>query len=200
MAKDVDRYYLMAGTSNQNFPGVGGTFGTTNQNVFGTAPLPVGSWTHLAATFDQAMLRLYVNGDEVLPGAQQTTALSTSTSALTIGADSYGEFFQGVLDEIRIYNRALSVSELRTDMNTPVQGGVVQFSLGRDLATGSVVLSWIDSALSGTYRVRRATGPTPTDFSAATCWVVQGTTFTDPAPQDNGVSYDYLVDARSSCQ
>ncbi len=200
MAKDVDRYYLMAGTSNQNFPGVGGTFGTTNQNVFGTATLPVGSWTHLAATFDQAMLRLYVNGDEILPGAQQTTALSTSTSALTIGADSYGEFFQGVLDEIRIYNRALSVSELRTDMNTPVQGGVVQFSLGRDLATGSVVLSWIDSALSGTYRVRRATGPTPTDFSAATCWVVQGTTFTDPAPQDNGVSYDYLVDARSSCQ
>jgi hypothetical protein len=188
----------MAGTSNQNLPGFGGTFGTTNQNVFGTATLPVGSWTHLAATFDQAMIRLYVDGVEVAAAAQ-TTDLSTSTSALTIGADSYGEFFQGVLDEIRIYNRALSASEIRTDMETPVQPGVVQFSLGRNPTTGSVVLSWIDSALSGTYRVRRATGPTPADFSAATCWVVSGTTFTDPAPQNNGVSHDYLVDARSSC-
>jgi hypothetical protein len=35
IAKDVDRYYLMAGTNDQNRPGVGGTFGTTNQNVTG---------------------------------------------------------------------------------------------------------------------------------------------------------------------
>jgi hypothetical protein len=144
------------------------------------------------------MIRLYVNGVQVATGAQ-ATPLSTSNGVLTIGADFYGEFFQGDLDEIRIYNRALSVSELQTDMNTPVQGGVIQFSVRRDLPHGTVALSWVDSALSGTYRVRRATGPSPAAFSTATCWIVQGTTFTDPAPQNNGVSYDYLVDARSAC-
>ena len=198
MAKDVDRYYLMSSTNNSNRPGAGGTFGSTNQNVFATATLPVNTWTHLAATYDQAMLRLYVNGAQVATGAQ-TAPVSTSNSALTIGADFYGEFFQGVLDEVRIYNRALGVSEIQTDMNTPVQGGVVQFNVRRDLPTGSVVLSWTDTASSGTYRVRRATGPAPADFSGATCWIVQGTTFTDPAPQNNGISYDYLVDARSAC-
>jgi len=198
LAKDVDRYYLMASTDNLSRPGVGATFGTTSQNVFGTATLPVDSWTHLAATYDQTMLRLYVNGVQVATGAQ-TAAVSTSNAALTIGADFYGEFFQGILDEIRIYDRALSVSEIQTDMNTPAQGGVVQFNVRRDLPTGSVVLSWTDSASSGTYRVRRATGPAPADFSSATCWIVQGTTFTDPAPQNDGISYDYLVDARSVC-
>jgi hypothetical protein len=152
----------------------------------------------LAATFDQATVRLYVNGAQVAASAQ-TAALSTSTSALTIGADFYGEYFEGVLDEIRIYNRALNVSELQTDMHTPVVGGVVQFSVRRDLPTGAIVLSWIDSASSGTYRVRRATGPTPAAFLNASCWIVQATSFTDPAPQNDGNSYDYLVDAGSSC-
>ena len=200
IAKDVDRYYLMASTSNQNRPGFGGTFGSTNQNVFGTAtlPIPPSPWAHLAATYDRVTIRLYVNGVQV-DSAAQTDPLSTSTSALTIGADFYGEFFQGALDEIRIYNRALSVSEIQKDMNTPAQGGVVQVSVGRELQTGSVVLSWVDSALAGTYRVRRATGPTPAAFSNASCWIVQGTSFTDPAPLNNGISYDYLVDAGSSC-
>jgi hypothetical protein len=196
LAKDVDRYYLMAGTNNQNRPGVGGTF--TTQAVVAPTTLPVATWTHLAATYDRATIRLYINGVQVATGAQ-TAPVSTSNAVLTIGADFYGEFFQGVLDEIRIYNRALSVSEIQTDMNTPAQGGVVQFSVGRGFPSGAVVLSWVDSGLAGTYRVRRATGPTPADFASATCWVVQGTTFTDPAPPNNGISYDYLVDAGSSC-
>jgi hypothetical protein len=32
----------------------------------------------------------------------------------------WGEFFQGRIDEVRIYNRALSQTEIQTDMNTPV--------------------------------------------------------------------------------
>ncbi len=119
--KDVDRYYLMAGTSSQNRPGVGGTFGTTNQNVFGTATLAVNTWTHLAATYDRATIRLFVNGVQVSTAAQ-TAAVSTSNAVLTIGADFYGEYFAGLIDEVRIYNRALSAAEIQTDMNTAVGG------------------------------------------------------------------------------
>jgi hypothetical protein len=129
-----------------------------------------------------------------------TAAIATSTNPLTIGGDNhYGQFFEGTIDEVRIYNLALTQAQVQADMNAPVERGVVQFTVQRNPPTGAVTLSWIDSASNGTYRVRRAAGPTPTDFSSATCWVVQGTSFTDPAPPDNGVSYDYLVDARSSC-
>ena len=37
------------------------------------------------------------------------------------GNGVWGEFFQGRIDEVRIYNRALSAAEVQTDMNTAVQ-------------------------------------------------------------------------------
>src|SRR6185436_4183814 len=49
VAKDVDRYYLMASSDPQNRPVIGGTYGTTNQNVFGPASLAANTWAHLAA-------------------------------------------------------------------------------------------------------------------------------------------------------
>ena len=35
----------------------------------------------------------------------------------------WGEYFNGLIDEVRVYNRALSLTEIQTDMNTPVGGG-----------------------------------------------------------------------------
>jgi hypothetical protein len=87
----------------------------------GTAAVPLNAWTHLAATHNGTMVRLYVNGVQV--GTRAVSgALLTSTGALRIGGNSlWGEFFQGRIDEVRIYNRALSAAEVQTDMNTPVQ-------------------------------------------------------------------------------
>jgi hypothetical protein len=40
---------------------------------------------------------------------------------LQIGGDTiYGQYFAGLIDEVRIYNQALSVAEIQSDMNTPV--------------------------------------------------------------------------------
>lgn len=85
----------------------------------GGSQLAVNTWTHLAATYDGAMLRLYVNGVQVASRAQ-TGSISVSSGSLRIGGDNiWGEFFQGRVDEVRIYNRALSPAEIQTDMNTP---------------------------------------------------------------------------------
>jgi hypothetical protein len=93
----------------------------TPLNANGTAGLPLNSWSHLAATHDGTTLRLYVNGVQV--GTRAVSgALLTSTGALRIGGNSvWGEFFQGRIDEVRIYNRALSAAEIQTDMATAVQ-------------------------------------------------------------------------------
>ena len=91
-------------------------------SALGTAAVPQNAWTHLAATHDGTTLRLFVNGTEV--GTRAVAgALLTSNGALRIGGNSlWGEYFEGSLDEIRVYNRALSVTEVQADMNTPVGG------------------------------------------------------------------------------
>ena len=88
--------------------------------VGGTGALTVGQWTHLAMTYDGATLRLFLNGVQVASRAQ-TGAATVSTGMLRIGGNSiWGEYFQGVIDEVRIYNRALMASEIQTDMAVPV--------------------------------------------------------------------------------
>ena len=75
---------------------------------------------HLAATYDRANIRLYVNGVQVASRAQ-TAPIAVSTGKLYIGGDAtFGQNFQGLIDEVRIYNRALSASEIQRDMNTPL--------------------------------------------------------------------------------
>jgi fibronectin type 3 domain-containing protein len=117
--KEVDIYYLMA-SSSQNTPAGGGTFTAGNQNVYAPSSLKVNTWTHIAVTYDGAALRLYVNGQEVA-NQPQITPLMISTQPLRIGGNSpHGEYFRGRIDEVRIYNRALTQAEIQQDMSTPI--------------------------------------------------------------------------------
>ncbi|HXG19026.1 MAG TPA: LamG-like jellyroll fold domain-containing protein [Methylomirabilota bacterium] len=95
-------------------------FTSGEQGVAGPAALPLNTWSHLAGTYDGVTLRLYVNGTQV---ASQGVSgnLVTSSGAVRIGGNSvWGEYFQGLIDEVRIYNRALTGSEIQGDMNTPI--------------------------------------------------------------------------------
>ena len=93
---------------------------TTDMAASGTSPLTLNTWTHLAVSYDGATIRLYVNGVEV--GSQALTGpIATSTGALRIGGNAvWGEYFQGLIDEVRVYNRALSAGEIQLDMATPI--------------------------------------------------------------------------------
>ncbi len=93
-----------------------------HQAVRGASALPVDAWTHVAATYDGATLRIYVNGALVASRAQ-TGTIAVSGAVLRIGGNGSftGEFFEGLIDEVRIYNRALSQTEIQNDMNAPVQ-------------------------------------------------------------------------------
>jgi chitodextrinase len=113
--KGNDNYYLEGTSTNSSRPAMGGTFGS---DLYGTSALTANTWAHLAATYDGATMRLYVNGVQVSSRAQ-TGAIATSTNPLQIGGDSiYGQYFAGRIDEVRIYNRALSAAEIQNDINT----------------------------------------------------------------------------------
>ena len=121
MQREVDAYFLNASNDTGALrPSGGGTFRGTVAFVTGTTANPVNAWTHVALTYDGATLRLYVNG--VLTASQaRTGAVQTNSSPLRIGGNSpYGEYFQGRIDEVRVYNRALSQAEIQTDMNKPI--------------------------------------------------------------------------------
>jgi hypothetical protein len=121
--KETDVYYLAAG-SGQHAPAAGATLAAGNVNAYGSSPLTANVWTHLALTYDGTFLRVYVNGLQV--AAQATSgALAASSGPLSIGGDTaYGDYFNGRIDEVRVYNRALSSAEIQTDMTQPVAGAV----------------------------------------------------------------------------
>ena len=92
----------------------------TDIGVNGVAAVPLNTWTHLAVTYDGATLRMFVNGVQVSSRAVPGSTAMTS-GALRIGGNSvWGEYFKGLIDEVRIYNRALTAAEIQTDMNTPI--------------------------------------------------------------------------------
>ena len=86
--------------------------------------LPLNTWSHVAATYDGKYLRYYENGNlRATTLISKTTARSiiASDGALKIGGNSvWGEWFKGQIDEVRVYNRALSKSEIGSDRVTPI--------------------------------------------------------------------------------
>ena len=116
----------------------------------GPTQLAAGAWTHLATTYDGATLRLFVNGSQAaqlaIPGA-----IPTSTGALRLGGNTiWPEWFQGDIDEVRVYNRALSrcgdpVGYERECRNPDTQAPTAPSSLAGTGSLNSVALTWTGS-------------------------------------------------------
>ena len=77
-----------------------------------TGTVPLNRWTYVTVTYDGSLLRMYFNG--VLDSAQSASAASGSGPFFRIGAESWiTGYWKGKLDDMRVYNRALSASEVR---------------------------------------------------------------------------------------
>ncbi len=120
LQRQTDAYFLSASNGDPLHPAGGGTFGGNIEFVGGPTANPLNTWTHVALSYDLATLRLFVNGTQVATHAA-TGSVQTNTNPLWMGGNTpYGEYFQGLIDEARVYNRALNQAEIQTDMNTPV--------------------------------------------------------------------------------
>jgi Concanavalin A-like lectin/glucanases superfamily len=101
-------------------PAGGGTFNGVIRQAFGADPVPVDRWTAVALTYDGAALRLYVNGRQV---SSQAAAgpIQAPANPLWIGGNRpYGEHFDGLIDDVRVYDRVLGPAEIRADIARPV--------------------------------------------------------------------------------
>jgi chitodextrinase len=114
-------------------------FQGAEQNARGTAALPANAWTFLSSTYDGSTLRLFVNGTQVA-STPVTGALTVSNGVLHMGGNAvWGEWYAGLIDNVRIYNRALSAAELQSDMSSPVgaQPSAVRINAGGGAVTAA---------------------------------------------------------------
>jgi hypothetical protein len=122
MKENVGQLAYALYASNDVEQPLGSVFTSSALSASGPPTLGLSTWTHLAMTWDGGTIRLYV--DSALVAGQPTTgSLLTGTGSLRIGGNSVrSEFFSGVIDEVRVYDRALSAARITADMAAPVGG------------------------------------------------------------------------------
>jgi hypothetical protein len=80
----------------------------------------VGVWTHVAATYDGSIAKLYLNG-ELNSFVAASGAIHQGGSIISMGTDGYGNHpFDGVIDDVRLYSHALTRDEILADMGGPI--------------------------------------------------------------------------------
>jgi glucose/arabinose dehydrogenase len=110
-----------AGNVANQRPGARLTIGGNARTVTGNAKLALNTWTHIATTYDGATIRLFINGVQVETEAR-TGSVSVTAEQLRIGGSPAlgGLYYAGLIDDVRIYNGALSEAQIQNDMNAPV--------------------------------------------------------------------------------
>ncbi|MES2566543.1 MAG: LamG-like jellyroll fold domain-containing protein [Bacteroidota bacterium] len=129
--------------------------GTSNSSwklFSGSAGPAINQWTHVAFTWNGTIGTLYVNGSEI-PSTTTNGNISVSEN-LYLGASSvYGDYLNGSLDEVRIWNTSRTNCELISYMNceipTTATGLVANYHFNQGFASYSNSLETILMDASG---------------------------------------------------
>jgi len=91
--------------------------GTTYKEVSVSNSVDLNTWQHIVATYDKQYMRLYKNGVQI--GKRLCDwSIATTSEPLCVGYRStVGQYFNGTIDEVRIYNRALNETEIQNNYN-----------------------------------------------------------------------------------
>jgi hypothetical protein len=85
-----------------------------NASLSSTSPLTTGTFTHVAAVYDGSHMTVYIDGIAAGTMVTAVAAIPTNLLQLRMGADSSGgSLFTGIIDEVRIFGRALSLGEIQ---------------------------------------------------------------------------------------
>lgn len=97
-----------------------------NQNwyyVVDAAKIPVNTWTHIAVTYDAATTTMKIYKDGVFVIGNNAVPLITGDNSLLIGTYANNiASFNGDMDEVKIWNRALTEAEIATDKSLNLSG------------------------------------------------------------------------------
>ena len=69
-------------------------------------------WYNIVITYDGTNVGMYVNGAEILTPTPPPAPLNTGTSGMLIGRSYNGDQYPGLVDDVRVYNRVLTASDV----------------------------------------------------------------------------------------
>jgi len=176
-----------------NGPNFYGTFWGVN-TFTGSGVIKPGEWMHIAFTYDMASdtERLYVNG--IQRGAQGGSSgplIGTVTPRIRLGQYEWSNFLAGGLDDVALYNRALTPAEVwmraRPDAAPITNGRVAYWALNR-LPSGFTSNGKVVFGPGGA-----TNNPLPPSYEYRTS-EDGGTTWTGPQPAVNTAQQEFRPD------
>jgi predicted alpha-1,6-mannanase (GH76 family) len=201
------QWYNGAGLVDGDSPGTANDFGTAllggkfafgignpDTTISSTASINNGNWHFCVATRQQAtgLIKVYVDGSLQASAIVNRDSLNASAHLLFGAIASGGGYFNGSLDDVKIFARTLSANEVAAlyDSNL-LPPSAAPAGLMATAGNGSVQLSWGGAPAATSYNVKRSQidgGPYVTITNVA------GTSFTDTGVVNNR-SYYYVVSA-----
>ena len=127
-------------------------------DVVSTNEIPMNQFSHVAGTWDGTTLRLYING---ILNAQRTPGVTPVDSGCDFfiggtynpvpgSCQTVGQFFDGIIDEVSLYNRVLSLSEIQAIYNAdgagkfdpaaPIPGALAEAHVALEGVSTNVIL------------------------------------------------------------
>jgi len=201
------QWYNGAGLVDGDYPGVANDFGTAlvggkfgfgvgnpDATILSTTSINDGSWHQCVATRQQAtgLMSLYVDGSLQATGTAGRNSQYASARLLFGAIASGGGYFNGSLDEIRLFSRALGSNEVAALYENIVSApSAAPASLTAVAGNGQVQLCWWSGSVASSYNLKRSLvsgGPYVTITN------VTATTFTDTNVINNRTYY-YVVSA-----
>jgi len=117
----VDSYFLGLLNSGGVVRVLGGIGdGATGDSGFSGGAVALNTWSHIAATYDGATLKVFVNGAQVGSKALSGSLVTTNDPLKFGGNAVWSEWFKGRIDEVRVYKAARTQSQIASDMNAAI--------------------------------------------------------------------------------
>jgi hypothetical protein len=157
VTKEPSIFHIAVGetTGNSKFVWALRDVSTTSPDIFGGwhdgGQLTRHAWTHVALTYDGTTVRTYLNGDLATSFSASGNIRSAPSEDVRIGGRKptlFPSYFNGYIDEVRIWNVHRTTTEIRENMFTELTGSETGLVLHQSFNEGSGQTT-VDSSLNG---------------------------------------------------
>ncbi|NQV36070.1 MAG: discoidin domain-containing protein [Phycisphaeraceae bacterium] len=167
------------------------TFVDSGQVILGD-----GQWTHIACTYDGNIQRIYADGVEIVASPDRNAAIVDRGGNLRIGIVATGNWFNGLLDDVQVYNEALSgarVLEIMQGISQEKASGAVPANAATDVLRDGI-LEWTPGKFASTHNLYLGLSAEEVDSATVPTAAALDANSFEPGRLEFGQTYHWRVD------